>query len=75
MEIRKIKDFHIDTLFDLSKQQFKEESWTKDQFGECVTDDNYICAGLLDEGKLICYVVAIQSLDDINILSIATLDE
>ena len=75
MEIRKIKPMHIDDLFNLSQEQFKAESWTKNQFDECIVDDNYICAGLFDQGKLVCYVVAIQSLDDINILSIATKNE
>ena len=75
MEIRKIKPNHIDMLFNLSKEQFDEESWTKVQFDECIINDNYICAGLFDEGNLVCYVVAIQTLDDINILSVATKQE
>ena len=75
MEIRKIKPMHIDDLIKLSQEQFKDESWTKNQFNECITDDNYICAGIFNQGELVCYVVAIQSLDDINILSIATKQE
>ena len=75
MEIRKIRPYHIDELFEISKQEFKEESWTYDQLLSSIGDDNYICAGLFDEGHLVCYVIAIQSLDDINILSVATKNE
>lgn len=75
MEIRKIKSQHLDSLYDISFEQFGVESWTKEQFESSIVDDNYICAGLIDDDKLLCYVVAIQSLDDINILSIATKEE
>lgn len=75
MEIRKIKPNHCELVYNISSTQFKDESWTQDQFLQSISDDNYICAGLFDNGELFSYVIAIQSLDDINILSIATKEE
>ena len=75
MEIRKIKPQHLPQLLELSVEQFGNESWTEQQLSSSIVDDNYICAGLFDDEKLFCYVIAIQSLDDINILSVATKEE
>ena len=72
MQIRKIKVEHFDQLYSLSKLIFKEESWSKDQLREAIEDDNYLCISLMDEGKILAFLIAVQSLDDINIVSVAT---
>ena len=75
MQIRKIKPFHKDMLIALSKQNFKDESWSNEQLENAIEDDNYICIALLDDDDMLSYLIAVQTLDDINILSIATKKE
>ena len=72
MQIRKIKPQHKTALIELSKSSFGEESWTEKQLEDAITDDNYICIGLLDGDEMLSYLIAVQTLDDINIVSIAT---
>ena len=72
MQLRKNKVEHFDQLYSLSKLIFKEESWSKDQLREAIEDDNYLCISLMDEGKILAFLIAVQSLDDINIVSVAT---
>ena len=75
MLIRKIKPIHLKEVYEISTQQFGEESWTFEQFETSITDDNYICVALLYRAKVVSYIIAIQTLDDINILSVATKQE
>ncbi len=72
MQIRKIKPQHKTALIELSKNSFGEESWTEKQLEDAITDDNYICIALLDGDEMLSYLIAVQTLDDINIVSIAT---
>ncbi len=75
MQIRKIKPQHKTALIELSKNSFGEESWTEKQLEDAITDDNYICIGLLDGDEMLSYLIAVQTLDDINIVSIATKEQ
>ena len=75
MLIRKIKPVHLKEVYEISTQQFGSESWTMEQFRDSIQDDNYICVALLYRAKVVSYVIAIQTLDDINILSVATKEE
>ena len=72
MQIRKINEVELNDLFTISKQQFGEESWTYKQFNTSFFDKNYEFFGVFCDEILVSYVVANESLDDVNILSIAT---
>ncbi len=72
MQIRKIKPQHAKELIELSQQNFGDESWTEKQLADIITDDNYICIALIEDEKMLSYLIAVQSLDDVNIVSIAT---
>lgn len=71
MEIRKLCVEDIPQIMEISKEQFKDESWKSEQFKECFTS-NYIFNGIFDKGKLVSYALATTSVEDINLLSIAT---
>lgn len=71
MQIRKIDKDNLNKLFDISKSAFGGESWTYSQFENAIRDKNYIFFGVYSD-DLISYVVANESVDDVNILSIAT---
>ncbi len=71
MQIRKINKFELTELFDISKSAFDGESWTYSQFESAFCDENYIFLGAYDL-DLCSFVVANESIDDVNILSIAT---
>ena len=71
MQIRKINKFELTELFDISKSAFDDESWTYSQFESAFCDENYIFLGAYDL-DLCSFVVANESIDDVNILSIAT---
>ena len=72
MQIRKINEVEIQDLFEISKQQFGEESWTYSEYKSCFFDKNYVFFGFFCDEILVSYAVANESLDDVNILSIAT---
>ena len=72
MQIRKIKPYHKKALIELSRSNFGDESWTDEQLGNAIINDDYICIALLDGDNVLSYLIAVQRLDDVNILSIAT---
>lgn len=72
MKIRKINISFLNQVLEISKQQFGQESWTEQQFNDALTNNNYNCYGIVFENKLVSYCLVLESVDDLNILSVAT---
>lgn len=71
MEIKTLNKHHLQSIMQISKQQFSD-GWTSSQIEEGLKSENYICLGVFEGENLCCYCLALDSLDDINILTIAT---
>ena len=72
MQIKKISKNDLDQLVNISLEQFKNESWSKEQYSEAYNDNNYVFFGCFDNEKLLSFLVANESTDDVNILMLAT---
>lgn len=72
VQIRKINKSDFEKLLAISFEQFKNESWSKEQYSAAFCDDNYILLGCYLKQDLKSFVVANESLDDVNILMLAT---
>ena len=72
VQIIKINKCDFEKLLVISFEQFKNESWSKEQYSAAFCDDNYILLGCYLEQDLKSFVVANESLDDVNILMLAT---
>ena len=75
MQIKRIDDSFLNEIFAISKEQFKNESYSISQLKDCLNSKNYICFGVFIDMVLTSYVIALNTLDDVNILSIATKKE
>ena len=75
MKIRKINQNYLDQIMYISNEQFGLESWTKEQFNDALQSKNYDCYGIINNDRLISYCLVLDSIDDLNILSIATLNQ
>ena len=74
MEIKKLTIDYAEQIYSISKEQFKEESWSLEQIISSLKTQTTVCVGVVAEDKLVCYAIAQNSLDDINLLLIATLE-
>ena len=74
MEIKKLTAEDLQNIIEISNEQFND-GWTSSQISEALIMPNYICIGLEQQNKIVSYCLALDSLDDINILSIATKQE
>lgn len=72
VQIKRINQNDLITLQTISFEQFKTESWSKEQYSQAFFDANYIFLGCYDCKKLLSFVVANENLDDVNILMLAT---
>ena len=72
MQIKKISKNDLDQLVNISLEQFKNESWSNEQYSEAYNDNNYVFLGCFDNEKLLSFLVANESTDDVNILMLAT---
>lgn len=72
MQIKKISKNDLDQLVNISLEQFKNESWSKEQYSEAYNDNNYVFFGCFDNEKLLSFLVANESTDDVNVLMLAT---
>lgn len=75
MQIQKLNASHIDALQKIYNQQFGAESWTKEQILSAFLNQAVSFYGIFNEEKLVCFASIMTSLDDINLLDIATLEE
>ena len=72
MKIRKINVSNLNQIVEISNQQFGEESWTSEQFKDALQSKNYDCYAIMQDNILVSYCLVLDSVDDLNILSIAT---
>lgn len=72
MQIKKISKNDLDQLVNISLERFKNESWSNEQYSEAYNDNNYVFLGCFDNEKLLSFLVANESTDDVNILMLAT---
>ena len=74
MQITTINQNNIDSVYQISLAEFAQESWTHSQFLDAINNNNYLCLCACED-CVYSYCLALNSLDDINILSIATANE
>ena len=75
MQIKKIDESFLNEIYKISFSEFCEESYSLSQLKDCLNNKDYICLGVFIDMVLTSYVIALNTLDDINILSIATKKE
>lgn len=74
-KIQKITEQNIDEVYDISKEQFGSESWTKEQFKECLKDNKYMNLVVYKNNKITSFLIAENLIDSTNILLLATKNE
>lgn len=72
MEIKKLNNQHIEQIYQISTQQFECESWTQKQIQDSIESKSNICLGVFEREQLVSYAISQDSIDDINLLLIAT---
>lgn len=73
MEIKNsIIENDLKEIFAISKQQFQEESWTYEQFKSSFNSPSSIFIVAKKENKIISFLLAMDLIDSINILLVAT---
>lgn len=72
MKIFKLNKLAIDDLLKLYHQQFGEESWSKKQVEDAFNNNAVTFYGIYENSTLVCFASVLESLDDINLLDIAT---
>jgi len=72
MEIIKLSTNYLAELYEIYTEQFKNESWTLTQIQDSFNNKAVSFYGLFIDGYLVSFVSVLTSLDDINILDIAT---
>lgn len=72
MEIVKLNLTHIDKIENLLKEQFHSEAWNKEQILSSLKSKSTHFYGIFDGEKLICVASILVTIDDINLLDIAT---
>ncbi|MDD4110368.1 MAG: ribosomal protein S18-alanine N-acetyltransferase [Clostridia bacterium] len=74
-KINKLTEKNLDDVFKISKEQFKEHSWTSDQFKDCLTNKSYISYVLTIDNNVASFLIAQNQIDSINLLLIGTKNE
>ncbi|MBE7082712.1 MAG: ribosomal-protein-alanine N-acetyltransferase [Clostridiales bacterium] len=75
MKISKLSIQHIDQLVDLYNQAFGKEAWSRAQIIDGLNNKSCAFYGIFDGDTLVCFASIMTSLDDINLLDIATKQE
>jgi ribosomal-protein-alanine N-acetyltransferase len=70
-KIRKLTRKNIENIYNISVQQFGSESWSLDQFKDCLKNKNYITYVILEEETPTGFLIAQDLIDSINLLLIA----
>lgn len=74
MKITKLDISYIDELYNIYLEQFKNESWTYQQIHDSFNNKSVSFYGIVEQNKLVCFASILTSVDDINLLDIATLE-
>ena len=73
MDIKnKITKDELKEIFEISKEQFKSESWTYEQFESSYNSPSSIFFVAKKENKIVSFLLAMDLIDSINILLVAT---
>lgn len=72
MQIVKLLPKSIDDLCFIYNEQFKEEAWTKQQILDSFKNNSITFFGVIEENELVSFISIMETIDDINILDIAT---
>lgn len=72
LEILKMAESHLAEVFSISKQQFKEESWTFSQFEEELKQNNREDFVLTLGGNVVSFLISIKTDEESNLLYLAT---
>ena len=72
MQIVKLTTQNLNELVELYNQQFGDEAWTKEQISSAFNNNSVAYYGILEGAELVCFAGIMESLDDINLLDIAT---
>lgn len=73
MEIKNsISESELKEIFEISLQQFKNESWTYEQFKSSYNSPSSIFFVAKKKNKIVSFLLAMDLIDSINILLVAT---
>lgn len=72
--IQKLSIKNLNELENLYIQQFKDEAWTKEQIKSAFMNNSISYYGIFQKEELISFACIMITLDDINLLDIATKD-
>ena len=72
MEISKLSINSLDELVEIYNEQFGSEAWTKKQIEDAFNNKAISFYGIYENKELVCFASILESLDDINLLDIAT---
>lgn len=72
MQIVKLNVEDVDKIYDLLYSQFGNEAWNKIQILESFSSGSTSFYGIILNNNLLCVASILQTVDDINLLDIAT---
>lgn len=72
MEIVKLNNSNVQEIHALFVEQFKNETWTQQQILDSLNSKATEFYGIFDYDQLICVISFLKTIDDLNILDIAT---
>lgn len=73
MEIKnKINKTELAQIYEISKEQFNEESWNLSQFESSYNSPSSIFLVIKESEKVVSFILAMDLIDSINLLLIAT---
>ncbi len=73
--INEINEEKLIEIYKISVEQFKDESWSINQFNESLNSPNSFYLALEEKNKILSFLLYQDTLDSINILLIATKEE
>lgn len=71
-QIVKLTNNNLEDILFIFNQQFKEEAWTKQQILDSLKSNSTQFYGFFENDKIVCIASVLISIDDINLLQIAT---
>lgn len=75
MDIVKLNKSHINQIHSLLKEQLGQEAWNISQIESSFNSGSTFFYGMFDGDLLVCVASILVSLDDINLLDIATKEQ
>lgn len=75
MQITKLSILNVQEIYQLLKEQFKDECWSIKQIQDAFNNKAVSFWAIKNDNNLVCVASIIETLDDINLLHIATKNE